>query len=220
MAASFMFEGLEADDVATVVNAMHSELVAAGEYVIRQGDEGEKFYVVSAGTLVVILDGHETSQLEAGSHFGELALMFNTPRYETCCTSVHMKHGKHPLASDRVPWVVLVLILRASTCLRNADVKATSDCRLWALDRTTFRQVIASTAVRVIQSKVSFLQRSVIFPSGHDMSLSLTSPVSCLLSPVSCLMSPVCVLRALAFPSPSLHFFCRYPIPFRIVWRS
>ena len=80
MSASFMFEGLQSDDVATVVNAMHSEAVPAGSYVLRQGDQGEKFYVVATGMLAVIVNGHNTSQLLAGSHFGELALMFNTPR--------------------------------------------------------------------------------------------------------------------------------------------
>ena len=55
-----------------------------------------------------------------------------------------------------------VLVCAVCGCVRrhrNADVRAVTDCELWTLDRNTFRQVIATTAVRVVQHKVSFLQR-------------------------------------------------------------
>jgi CRP-like cAMP-binding protein len=42
---------------------------------------------------------------------------------------------------------------------RNADIEAISECTLWALDRKTFRRIIASAASSAIQSKVDFLQR-------------------------------------------------------------
>jgi hypothetical protein len=85
-----MFEGLDPSEVATVAAAMVRVDVPACEHVIRQGTDGDRFYIVAEGSLSVVVNGKHTGQLTAGSHFGELALMFNCPRNadvvsETAC---------------------------------------------------------------------------------------------------------------------------------------
>ncbi len=57
--------------------------VAAGEVVVRQGEVGDVFYVVSSGLVVVQRDGVEMRQLGAGGHFGEVALLRDAPRNAT-----------------------------------------------------------------------------------------------------------------------------------------
>lgn len=58
----------------------------AGEYVIKQGDIGDKFYMVDEGKLVatkVIQQGKEPVQVmeyKEGDYFGELSLVRNIPR--------------------------------------------------------------------------------------------------------------------------------------------
>jgi cAMP-dependent protein kinase regulator len=94
---SFLFEGLDAGDVDIVVDAMRPLTCAAGTVVIRQGDEGTEFYVVASGSLVVVVNGKQTSTLDAGSHFGELALMFNTPRYGGDRPSMSLLSSAQPL---------------------------------------------------------------------------------------------------------------------------
>jgi Cyclic nucleotide-binding domain len=65
--------------------AMHAACVevTAGEEVIRQGDVGDRFYVIENGETEVIGDGRLVRTLGSGDAFGEIALRLNTPRTAT-----------------------------------------------------------------------------------------------------------------------------------------
>ncbi len=82
-----MSEGSRKGEVA-LAEAMRATLtrtdVAAGETVVRQGDEGRRFYLVEAGALDVILTSEDglrlpVARLGPGSHFGEMSLLGGTP---------------------------------------------------------------------------------------------------------------------------------------------
>ncbi|OWZ21717.1 AGC/PKG protein kinase [Phytophthora megakarya] len=55
----------------------------AEENVIKQGDLGDQFYVVQAGSLEVIVNDSVLGYLKPGDHFGELALIYDAPRAAT-----------------------------------------------------------------------------------------------------------------------------------------
>ncbi|ORX93570.1 camp-dependent protein kinase regulatory subunit [Basidiobolus meristosporus CBS 931.73] len=78
--SNLLFRNLEPDQKREVVDGMFERKVTQGEVVIQQGDEGDNFYVVDQGLFDVIKNGSKVIQIGAGGSFGELALMYNTPR--------------------------------------------------------------------------------------------------------------------------------------------
>jgi cAMP-dependent protein kinase regulator len=72
-----------------IVDAFDQVEVKAGEVVIRQGERGDHFYVVESGRLQLFIensDGEQilsTHNIDAGSSFGEIALLYDIPRTAT-----------------------------------------------------------------------------------------------------------------------------------------
>ena len=60
---------------------MRREQVAPGATVVREGDEGERFYVVLSGMLAVSQEAIGARRvLRPGDYFGEVALAMEIPR--------------------------------------------------------------------------------------------------------------------------------------------
>ena len=60
---------------------MEREEIAAGGSVVREGDEGDRFYVVLSGLLAVSQESRgERGVLRPGDTFGEVALAMRMPR--------------------------------------------------------------------------------------------------------------------------------------------
>uniref|UniRef100_A0A8C7CZR4 cAMP-dependent protein kinase type II-alpha regulatory subunit n=1 Tax=Oncorhynchus kisutch TaxID=8019 RepID=A0A8C7CZR4_ONCKI len=82
-----LFKTLEQEQFSEVLDAMFELRVQPQEHVIDQGDDGDNFYVIERGIydIVVLIDGVGTcvGQYDNKGSFGELALMYNTPRAAT-----------------------------------------------------------------------------------------------------------------------------------------
>ena len=83
---SFIFNALEDQDMATVVDAFEEKRYKKGEYVITQGEQGDVIYLVDTGELgceKTFKKGDKPNFLKnyyEGESFGELALLYNVPR--------------------------------------------------------------------------------------------------------------------------------------------
>jgi MFS family permease len=57
--------------------------VEPGTVIVREGDEGDRFYIVVEGTLAVSQDGAPLPELRTGDYFGEIALLRDIARTAT-----------------------------------------------------------------------------------------------------------------------------------------
>ncbi len=78
-----LLDALPLPALETVARQLDHVLVPAGETVFRQGDAGDRFYVVVAGTAEVVGDGEPITRLGPGESFGEIALLRQVPRTAT-----------------------------------------------------------------------------------------------------------------------------------------
>jgi CRP-like cAMP-binding protein len=79
-----LLAGLPGQTLAQLAKRMEREEIAPGTTVIREGDLGERFYVVFAGMLSVSQrDLGNRGVLRPGDYFGEVALAMNMPRTAT-----------------------------------------------------------------------------------------------------------------------------------------
>lgn len=117
ISSHFLFQHLNAQQKSQVIGVMEPIDVKKGEWVITQGDKGDKFYVINSGSFEVRVNSPTSTDISGGpvvhvyesdeDHhpgFGELSLMYGKPRA--------------------------------------ASVIAVTDGKIWGLDRFTFKRVI------------------------------------------------------------------------------
>lgn len=94
---SVLFTHLDDNQRTDIFNAMFPVLHKAGEYIMKQGDEGDNFYIIDEGTVEVFVNDHPVTTISEGGSFGELALIYGTPR----AASIQAKTGVKLWAIDR-----------------------------------------------------------------------------------------------------------------------
>ncbi|CBZ51945.1 putative CAMP-dependent protein kinase regulatory subunit [Neospora caninum Liverpool] len=87
--SSFLFSSLDIEDLEIVINAFQEVSVKKGTVIIRQGDDGDRLYLIETGEVDVMkkFPGEKENKflckMRPGDAFGELALMYNAPRAAT-----------------------------------------------------------------------------------------------------------------------------------------
>jgi len=75
---------LPGETLARLAAKMRREQVAAGASVVREGEDGDRFYVVLSGMLTVSQQALGARRvLRPGDYFGEVALAMEVPRTAT-----------------------------------------------------------------------------------------------------------------------------------------
>ena len=83
-----LFSSLNDHQRAQIADSLRAEQVRKDDVVFRQGDEGDKFYIVEEGTLVAMKSTNagpekQVMRFSAGDYFGELAMLNDQPRAAT-----------------------------------------------------------------------------------------------------------------------------------------
>ena len=85
-----MFEALNPKDGKSILDAIVPVNKNKGDVIIKQGDEGDSFYILEKGALdcTKFLNPSDTKETflkeyKPGESFGELALLYNAPRAAT-----------------------------------------------------------------------------------------------------------------------------------------
>ena len=83
-----IFSGLAREDVAKILGKLEERSFAAGETIIRQGDQGDAFYLIESGAVQVVVEsGTGNSEIVAilgpQDWVGEMALLSGEPRSAT-----------------------------------------------------------------------------------------------------------------------------------------
>ncbi|XP_075966763.1 cAMP-dependent protein kinase type II-alpha regulatory subunit-like isoform X2 [Anarhichas minor] len=82
-----LFKTLEQEQFSEVLDGMFEVLVKPQEHIIDQGDDGDNFYVIENGVYDIFVQKDRVSvcvgKYDNKGSFGELALMYNTPRAAT-----------------------------------------------------------------------------------------------------------------------------------------
>ena len=82
-----LFSGLDKNDVDKIAALFKERRFAAGETVIKEGSGGASFYVIVSGSATVTIGGEPRAILQAGDHFGEIALLDEGARIATITAS-------------------------------------------------------------------------------------------------------------------------------------
>lgn len=92
-----IFADIQPYEKEQLCDALKSEDVGEGEYVVRQGESGDKFYLVAEGSLIAekregpSSDVKKVFEYQEGDYFGEIALIKNTVRQASIKTSSKCK---------------------------------------------------------------------------------------------------------------------------------
>lgn len=77
---NFVFAALSEREMRTIIDAFEAMEVTANGVIIQQGDVGDYFYVIREGAVRYEVDGNVVGHAGMGKSFGELSLLYTSPR--------------------------------------------------------------------------------------------------------------------------------------------
>lgn len=83
IAALPLFHELSPSELDLVLTKLQPQSVGAGDIIMRQGEPGDRFYIIHKGRVEISRDGQRVATRGAGEAIGEIALLYNIPRTAT-----------------------------------------------------------------------------------------------------------------------------------------
>lgn len=80
---NILFAHLDENERSDIFDAMFPVIHCTDETVIKQGDEGDNFYIIDSGEVAVYVNNELVTNISDGGSFGELALIYGQLRAAT-----------------------------------------------------------------------------------------------------------------------------------------
>lgn len=126
LAAVPLFESLSRRQLKKVAGVAEVVSYMANHSIVREGDEGDSFFVVLAGQAKVTVKGRTVNRTLPGDHFGEISLLDGGPRTATVVSETPMtmltisrKAFQKVLHDD--PEVAIALMENLARMIRRVD---------------------------------------------------------------------------------------------------
>lgn len=78
-----VFSGCSDRQLGTIVANMHENAKPEGAVIVRAGDPGRVFFIITQGMVKVVVNGRTRTKLGRGDSFGELSILTHEPRSAT-----------------------------------------------------------------------------------------------------------------------------------------
>lgn len=83
ISSNILFKACSDEELEELVDVFDYKEASAGSTIIRQGDDGDAFYVMEQGKVDVAEEGVHKTTLSGVISFGEIALLYGCPRSAT-----------------------------------------------------------------------------------------------------------------------------------------
>jgi CRP-like cAMP-binding protein len=125
----WLFSGCNGSELRKIKASLDAVSVPAGKVLVEEGRIGQEFFIIVGGKAKVTRNGRKVATLEAGSHFGELALLDRRPRSasvvsETDMDVLVMSQRQFNGLLESMPTIARKMLTALATRLREADAKA------------------------------------------------------------------------------------------------
>jgi CRP-like cAMP-binding protein len=85
-----LFSGMSTHELMSILRSTHGVGFEPGSVIVREGERGKGFFVVTKGTAAVSVEGTHVATLGPGSYFGEMAVIDGGPRTATITATASM----------------------------------------------------------------------------------------------------------------------------------
>ncbi len=131
---------------------MPAATVAAGTEIVRQGEAGREMFFVLSGRARVTRGSVQVSELGAGDHFGELALLGHQPRAAsvvavTAMIVARLSHDSWERMAEERPMAALALLRRTVDRLGHLLVSMTENVGVLLRERSLPRRTTIDVQV-------------------------------------------------------------------------
>ena len=78
-----LFSGLSPKEIAALAASTQERGADAGTVLTREGDDGDEFFIITAGAVAISAEDRQLRQLGPGDYLGEIAILFGGTRTAT-----------------------------------------------------------------------------------------------------------------------------------------